>query len=121
MGFWIVQKFTRGISVETVKIPDDPIQIAINKSRIIDTAQIRFHMSKLSSSSKICIRGFINWGLGETPSSTAIFYIFGEVDNMICNFTSIVISMPSPLQNYLGWTSIIGHDVIDMGRKELLS
>ena len=55
------------------------------------------------------------------PSPIAIFYIFGEVDNMICNFTSGVITMPSPLRNYLGWTNIIGHDVIDMGRKELLS
>ena len=50
--FWFIQKFTRGESVETVEIRDDPIQIANNKSRIIDTAQLRFHTSKLSSSYK---------------------------------------------------------------------
>ena len=38
VGFWTIQKFTRGISVETVRIWDDPIQIANNKYRMIDTA-----------------------------------------------------------------------------------
>ena len=60
VGFCIIQKFTRGISVETVKIRDDLIQIANNNSRIIDTGQLRFHASKLSSSYRFCIRGFIN-------------------------------------------------------------
>ena len=46
----------RGKSVETVKIQGDPIQIADNKSEIIDTAQLRFHTSKLLSSCKVQIR-----------------------------------------------------------------
>ena len=38
VGFWIIHKFTaRGISVEIVKIRDDPLQKANNKSSIIDT------------------------------------------------------------------------------------
>ena len=54
------QKFSIGISVETVKIWDDPIQIANNKSRLIDIAQLMFHKSKLLTSSKVYILCFIN-------------------------------------------------------------
>ena len=36
--FWIIQKFTRGIIAETVKIWVDSIQKVNNKYRIIDTA-----------------------------------------------------------------------------------
>ena len=36
--FWFIHKFTRGKSVETVKIRDNPIQIVSDKSEIIDTA-----------------------------------------------------------------------------------
>ena len=63
VGFWILQKLTRGINVEIVKIQDDPIQKANNKSRIIDTASLLTWMSKLLSSSKVHIRGFIIRGL----------------------------------------------------------
>ena len=54
--FWIIQRITRGISVG---IRDDPFQIANNKSRIIDTPRLRFHMSKILFSYGICIRGYI--------------------------------------------------------------
>ena len=55
VDFWFIQKFIRGKSVEKFKIWDDPIQIANNKSRIriIDTTQLRFHISKLLSSFKV--------------------------------------------------------------------
>ena len=59
VGFCFIQKPTRDKSVEIVKIRDDPIQIANNNSSIIDTAELRFRTSKLSSSSKVCIRGFV--------------------------------------------------------------
>ena len=49
--------------LETVEIRDDPLQIANNKSRIINTAQLRFHTSKLSTSSTVSIHGFIIRGL----------------------------------------------------------
>ena len=76
VGFWIIRKFTRGKSEETVKIRDDPIQIANNKSRIIDTDQLRFYTSKLSSSYRIRIRGFVIWGLRRIilSPSTCLFF-----------------------------------------------
>ena len=76
VGFWFIQKFTRGKSVETVKIRDDPIQIAKNNSRIIDIAQVRFHTSKLLSSSKAYIRGFVIWGPRKIILSTVTCLIF---------------------------------------------
>ena len=76
IGFWFIQKFTRGKSVETVKIRDNPIQIANNKSRIIGKPEFRFHTSKLLSSYRFWICGFINWGLGEFPSSTTVVLYF---------------------------------------------
>ena len=76
VGFWIIQKFTRGKSVETVKIRDNPIQISNIKSRIIDTALLKFNMSKLLSSYRICIRGFINWHFRRIILSPATYLIF---------------------------------------------
>ena len=59
VGFCSIQKPTRGKSVEIVKIWDDPIQIANNNSRIIDTAQLRLHMSQLSPCNKVRTNCFV--------------------------------------------------------------
>ena len=58
IGFRIIQKFSRCKSVETLKIRDDSFQIANKNSRVIGTAQLRFHTSKLLSSSKVQVRWF---------------------------------------------------------------
>ena len=52
-----------------------PVSNGNNKYRLIDTAQLSFHTSKLLSSGKVCICGFINWGLGRIilPPATSLF------------------------------------------------
>ena len=121
VGFCFIQKPTRGKSVKTVKIRDDPIQIANNNSRIIDTAELRFHTSKLSSSCKVCIRGFVIWGPRRIILSTATCLIFQKGNFNICNFTKTNNWKLSPIYNHLWCASIIGHDVIDIEWKELVS
>ena len=121
LGFWIIHKFTRGKRVKIVKIRVDPIKIANNKSRIIDTAQLRFNISKLLSSYRICIRGFINWHFRRIILSPATYLIFQKGNIMICNFTAGAISIHSTSWNSLGCTSIIGDALKDMEWKELLS
>ena len=74
VGFWYIQKFTRGINIETVKICDDPIQIANNDSRIIaiqlnkDSTCLNYY---LLVKSKLDVFLFVNWSLGEIPLSPA--------------------------------------------------
>ena len=120
-GFWFIQKFTRGKSVDIVKIRDDPIQIANNKSRIIDMAYRLMQTSKLSSYNGICISGFINWGLRWIILAKGTSSCFQNW------FPWFVISLRPIIERYplyiilLGCTSITGHDVIDMGSKESLS
>ena len=61
VGCWIIKKFSRGKSVETVKIWDNPrIQIGNNNSRIIDASdpqKIRTS-TKLLPSSKVQVAWF---------------------------------------------------------------
>ena len=80
VGFWIIQKFTRDINVETVKIWDNPIQIADNNSRIIDTAQLRFHTSTLLSSTKVYVRFFCQLRSRKGPIVYSNFVKFSKVE-----------------------------------------